>query len=99
MPGDDLQSLLRPGTQGQALQAFVASNGLGEPLEHGLGHRAGVDVLLPQNRRVNLPELQAVAEFQNPLGLDYGSRRLRFPLSRRSLRHFASSRRASSATQ
>ena len=88
MPGDDLQTPFRLGAERQAFKALVAGDGLREPLEHGLGHRAGVDILLPQGRGVNLPEFQAVAEFQNSLWLDYGLRACGVSLSRASRRVF-----------
>src|SRR5207245_903100 len=72
MTGDYLQTPLGLGAERKALKSLVARNGLRQALEHSLGHRAGVDILLAQGRGVNLPEFQAVAEFQNSLRLDYG---------------------------
>src|ERR1035438_5353117 len=69
---DYFQPSFRFGAERQAFQTLVPRYGLRQPLKHGLGHRAGVDILLAQRRGVNLPEFQSVAEFQNSLGLDYG---------------------------
>src|SRR5438552_4084987 len=85
---DDLEAPLRLGAQRKALKSLVARNSLGQALEHGLGHRAGVDILLAQGRGVNFPEFQAVAEFQNSQGLDYGRRARGISLSRASRKVF-----------
>src|SRR5438552_3849042 len=85
---DDLEAPLRLGAQRQALQALVAGDGLRQALEHRLGHGAGVDILLAQGRGVSLPEFQAVAEFENSLGPDYGRWACGVSLSRASRKGF-----------
>ena len=76
---DDLEVALRLSAQRQALQAFVAGDGLRQPFEHGLGHRAGVDILLAQGRGVNLPEFPSRCQVREPSGARLG------PLGVRSL--------------
>ena len=88
MTRDYFQPSFRLGAQRQALKALVTRDGLGQPLKHRLGHRAGVHILLAQSRGVNLPKLQAVAEFQDSLGLDYGRRACGVSLSRPSCKVF-----------